>query len=294
MHIFLTGATGLIGSAVLRGLVDAGHEVTALVRCDAAVERLRSATVHPVLGDMTDGALVTSLAAQADGVIHTAATGDAGGADAERLLTDAVISGLGHRDAPFIRTGGLWVHGAGDAITEATPRSAPEIVAWREAIDLPALRAPGIRSVLIEPGVVYGRGQGIPNVLTRADAVGDGEPALPLLGDGSQHWGTVHVDDLADLYVLALQRASHGSTFIAVNGSRPTVREIAVAASRLRGYQGRVRAESAATTVARLGAFGEALLLSQRASAERARQRLGWMPGRRDLLDEIESGLYTD
>ncbi len=294
MRILLTGATGLIGSTVLRALLDAGHHVTALVRDRASAECVRNTSADTVIGDMTDARLVTALAERADGVVHTAATGDERSAEADRALTDAVIVGLGDRDACLVRTGGLWVHGSGDGITELTPRNAPPIVAWREEIDLLALRAPGIRSVLIEPGVVYGRGQGIPNIVTRAVPTDDAEPALPLLGDGRQHWGTVHVDDLADLYVLALARAPHGSTYLGVNGDNPTVQEIGVAASRLRGLGSRVRPESAAATVGRLGAFGEALLLDQRPTSTRARDELGWTPGRRTLVQEVESGSYTD
>lgn len=288
----MTGGTGYIGSAVLAALVEGGHDVVALVRSESSADAVRAAGAAPVLGDMRDRDLVAQLAGDADGAIHAAITNDETTADADRDLTEAVIAGLGERNAPFVRTGGIWVHGSGD-FDEQTPLDAPALVAWRVAIDASALAAPGIRSILIEPGVVYGHGKGIPNVITRAEPVGD-PPALPIVGDGTQHWGTVHVDDLARLYVAALERAEAGSVFLGVNGHNPTVREIGEAASRVRGLGGRVVAEGAEATVAKLGAFGEALLLDQRTTGAAARQALGWSPSSPTLIEEIEAGRYTD
>lgn len=293
MHVFLTGASGFIGSAVRESLVEAGHTVTALVRREEAAAEIRSEQVDPVIGDMGDYELVKSLASKAEGVIHTAATGDERSEVADRTATEAIIAGMGTSGSPLVRTGGVWVHGSGDGITENTPRNAPGIVSWREDIDLSALEAPGIRSVLIEPGIVFGHGQGIPNIITRAEAVGDEEPAVPLVGDGSQHWTTVHVEDLARLYMLALQEAPHGSVYLGVSGDNPTVRQIGEAASHARGLGGRVRPEEARESVGRLGPLGEALLLDQTATGQAAKD-LGWTPQRPGLLDEIATGSYTD
>ena len=293
MKILLTGATGYIGSAVRQALLAAGHEVIALVRTSEAAHSVSAPGVEPVIGDMRNTELVTSLAQRSAGAIHAAATGDQHSAAADRDLTNAVIVGLGERGAPFLRTGGIWVHGDGADITEDTPRSAPTIVAWREAIDLPALTAPGVRAVLVEPGIVYGHGKGIPNVVTRGDATKGPEPAVTILGTGDQHWATVHVDDLADLYIAALEKAKHGSVYLGVSGHNPTVRELGEAAARVRGMGGRVYAEGDAATIDRLKAFGEALLLDQQADGGRARSELAWTPTRPTLLEEIESGSYT-
>ncbi|WP_229069997.1 NAD-dependent epimerase/dehydratase family protein [Actinoplanes sp. DH11] len=286
MKILLTGATGYIGSAVRSALLSDGHAVTALVRTSDAAGRVSAAGLDPVIGDMRDADLVRELAGKSDAVIHTASPGDASSAAAEAAFADAVLAG---GPATFIRTGGVWVHGDGAAITEETPVAAPPLVAWRQEIDRRVLTTAGLRAVLIEPGIVYGHGSGIPGMVVGAAVTGD---ALTLIGDGTQHWTTVHVDDLARLYVAALDRAGHGEVFLGVSGVNPTTRELGEAASHRLGLGGRVVPEPAAATVERLGEFGRALLLDQQATGEKARRVLGWQPVRPSLVGEIAAGGY--
>ena len=291
MNVFLTGATGYIGSAVLSALVSAGHSVTALVRDEKKAEAVRRDGVTPVVADMRDRDVVRRLAGEADAVITTASPGDATSSAVETDFAEAVLEGL-RAGGTFVRTGGLWVHGSGDDITEDTPIDAPGLVAWRQKLDEHVLAAPGIRSLLVEPGVVYGRRGGIPNLVMSAEQTGDDPAALVLVGPGTQHWTTVHVDDLAELYVAVLEHGEPGSRFVGVSGQNPTTRELGEAASHRRGLEGRVVPEDAATTIERLGAFGEALLLDQQATGEKARRLLGWKPSRPSLLEEIASGGY--
>ncbi|MBU2668375.1 NAD-dependent epimerase/dehydratase family protein [Actinoplanes bogorensis] len=290
MNIFLTGATGYIGSRVLVALIDSGHSVTALVRDDHKASRVRDQGATAVIGDMRDRAAVGDLAAAADAVIATATPGDATSADADRDFVGAVLAGL-RPGATLLRTGGIWVHGPGADLTEQTPLAPPPLVAWREEIDNRALAAPGIRSLLIEPGIVYGYGQGIPALVFGGAQVGD-PAALQLVGPGPQHWATVHVDDLAELYVAALTTGDGGERFLAVGGDSPSVAELGELASRRLGLEGRVVAEAPADTVARLGGFGEALLMDQQASGEKARRELGWKPSRPTLLETFAAGEY--
>ena len=121
---------------------------------------------------------------------------------------------------------------------------------------------------------------------------GDAAP-LRLIGDGSQHWSTVHVDDLAALYVLALEHGTAGSVYIAASGANPTVRELGEVAAAAAGASG-VEAETVAQTEERLGAgLAEALLLDQQARGTKARIELGWEPNGPSLVDEIASGSYA-
>ncbi|GAA2861020.1 NAD-dependent epimerase [Actinoplanes cyaneus] len=290
MKVFLTGATGHIGSAVLPALISAGHSVTALVRSEEKAAAVRAAGGEAVVGDIQNLDLVRRLAAGTEAVIATASPGDATSSSVETAFAEAVLDGL-RPGATFLRTGGVWVHGSAPDITETTPRNAPALVAWREKLDLHVLAAPGIRSVLIEPGTVYGNGIGIPTVVFAGEQAGD-PAALRLVGPGTQHWTSVHVDDLAELYVAALEQAGSGSVFLGVSGDNPTARELGEAASRRLGLDGRVVPEDAAALVERLGGFGEALLLDQQATGEKARRELGWKPSRRSLLQEIADGAY--
>lgn len=290
MNIFLTGSTGYIGSRVLPALLATGHQVTALVRTREAAAKISQEGVTPVIGDMQDVSLVEQAALAGDAVIHTASPGDETSSAADAAFMEAALAGLGTRKAAFIRTGGIWVYGPGSNITEDGAYNSPAIVAWREELDQRFLKSPGVRAILVEPGIVYGYGGGIPNVVTGANITTSEPKALTLIGDGSQHWGTVHVEDLADLYIRALEHAPHGSRFLAVNGNNPTTRELGEAASRSMGLDGRVQPESPAETVARLGAFGEAILMDQLATGEKARRELGWEPTRPTLGDELAEG----
>ncbi|KUL34234.1 NAD-dependent epimerase/dehydratase family protein [Actinoplanes awajinensis] len=300
MNVFLTGATGYIGSALLPALISAGHTVTALVRDGAKAERVRGLGAVPVIGSIDDHDLVRRLAAGTDAVIATASPGDQSSSTVETAFADAVLDGL-RPGGTFVRTGGVWVHGSGAEITERTPRNAPDLVAWREALDTRVLSAPGIRSLLVEPGLVYGHGKGIITYVVGAEKTGGeqagaeqaGEPAaLRLVGPGTQHWTSVHVDDLAELYLATLTHGATGEVFLGVSGDNPTVRELGEAASHRLGLQGRVVPETPDALVDRLGGFGAALLLDQQATGEKARTVLGWKPSRPSLLEDIAGGGY--
>lgn len=287
MRVLLTGAAGYVGSAVLEALVAGGHEVLGLVRDPDRAGAVRERGGSPVVGDITDAARVRELAAGADGVVHLASPGDATSAEAEDTLVTAVLAALGGTDKPFVSTAGIWDHGSGGELTEASPFRAPRITAWRPEVTRRVLAAAGVRTAVISPALVYGRGGGLLPVITGGPRRGGDEQALTVLGDGEQHWATVHVDDLAALYVLVLEKAPAGTYLIGASGVNPTVREITVAASRAAGLGGRVEPEGPAGTVERLGLLGEALLLDQRASGAAARQ-LGWQPTHPTPLEHVE------
>ncbi|MFF1574302.1 NAD-dependent epimerase/dehydratase family protein [Leifsonia sp. NPDC058292] len=289
MSILLTGATGYIGSSVLPRLLDEGHSVTALVRDEAKAAAVAAAGATPVIGDATDGDLVAKLALDSDGVIHLAS-----GQEVDPVFIEAVFRGLEGSGKSFVHTGGIWSYGSNADITEDSPLAPPALTAWRGANEARVLAAEGFSTAVVVPSIVYGHGKGLANVIVDAPRGSGTAPALQLIGDGSQHWATVHVDDLAALYVLAFEYGTHGSVYIGASGVNPTVRDLATAAATAAGLEGRVEPVSVDDTRSRLGAdLADALLLDQQARGSRARIDLGWEPNGPALLDELAAG-YAD
>lgn len=245
MKVFLTGGTGFIGSAVLAELVGSGHEVVALARSEASAGKVEAAGARAVLGELTDGEVLAREASSADGMIHTASPGDATNAAVDTAVLDAVLPALAGSGKPYLQTAGTWIHGSGDDITEETPFDPPPIVAWRPAVveRVRAAANDGVRSVVISPANVYGYGKGIPTLLSNGPLAGGDEPAL-LYPGRDQHFSNVYVEDIATLYMLALSEAAPGSYYLGTSGENPSVRDVAVAASKTRGLDGRVEPEA--------------------------------------------------
>ncbi|MGN8050113.1 NAD(P)H-binding protein [Curtobacterium sp. 22159] len=279
MHVFLTGASGYIGSSVLRALVAHEHEVTAIVRTDAKAQAVRDAGGRALVGDVTDTDVVRRLAHEADAVVHTAS---AQGIDPD--FTTTVLEALHGTPKPFVHTSGIFTFGDSTDISEQSPIDPPALTAWRVPNEA-RVRASDVRTTIIAPGIVYGRGAGIPAMF-----VGDGEHEVRLVGDGSQRWTTVHIDDLGELYVLAVHRGEQDGYVVAASGDNPTVREIAEAGA----HGSPVVAESVDASRERLGtAYADALLLHQEASGAHARSAFGWNPARPSLVDDLADGSYV-
>jgi nucleoside-diphosphate-sugar epimerase len=291
MKVFLTGASGYIGSAVAERLRAAGHEVSGLARNDAAAEKLTRAGVRPVRGDFTDPESVADATRSAEGVISTATTYDA---SIDGPAVDAMLGVLAGSNRPFVYTSGIWSHGdtGGKVVDETSPPKPIALVAWRQAVEDRVLEAAGrgIRSVVIRPAIVYGRGGGILGGFVDS---GRKEGAARYVGTGKNRWPVVHVDDLADLYLLALESAPPGTLLLAVSGPSRTVAELAAAASRGAGTGGKTSGWPLEEAKQKLGPYADALVLDQQASGKRAEELLGWKPSRPDVLQDLERGSYS-
>ncbi|HEY4427168.1 MAG TPA: NAD-dependent epimerase/dehydratase family protein [Solirubrobacteraceae bacterium] len=291
MNVVLTGATGFIGSHVLTDLLEHGHQVTALIRNDAAAGLVAARGATPVVVDLHDRPAVAKLMRDADGAIHTASPGDATSAELDTAVVDAAIEAFEGTGKPYIHISGLWIYGSNSSISEDSPLDAPALVAWKEAIDDRVLGAEQMRGVVIVSGVAYGDGGGgIPGVLLASPRDETGQ--LIMLGTGRQHWATVHVADLADLFRRVLEDSSARGRYIISDGTSPTVAELTEAAAVAVGAPGAVPGSDDEAR-ARLGDyFAEVLLLDQGAVTARARSELGWHPSRPGLIEEFLRGSY--
>jgi nucleoside-diphosphate-sugar epimerase len=291
MRVFLTGATGYIGTAVAEHLRAAGHQVMGLARSDAAAGRLRAAGVEAVRGDFTDPAGVGATARAADGTISMATAYDLA---VDPPAVDAILHALEGSGKPFIYTSGIWSHGdtGGHVVDETTPPRPLPMVQWRQAVEDRVLAAAGrnIRTIVIRPAIVYGRSGGIPGGFVESAR---SEGAARMVGKGETRWPLVFVDDLADLYLRALEQAPPGTLLLGVSGPAVRVRDLATAASRGAGANGRVFAWPLDEARAELGEYADALALDQQASSERARKMLGWQPRGPDPLEDLERGSYV-
>lgn len=291
MNIALTGATGFIGSHVLTELINHGHTVTAAVRtgAEAAVVEAQGATAAVV--DLFDGLAVAKWLNDTDGAVHTASPGDATSAGLDTAVVEAAIEAFGANGKPFVYISGLWVYGNNTDITEQSPLQAPPMVAWKEPIQQRILGQAGMRGVVIVSSVAYGDGGGgIPGVLLGSPLNEAGD--LIMVGNGQQHWSSVHVADLADFFRRVLEDDRARGTYVVGNGLNPTVAELTEAAATALGATGAVSG-SESEARARFGDyFAEVLLLDQSTNAPRARAELGWEPTHPGLVEEFRSGSY--
>lgn len=285
MDVLLTGGTGYIGAVVLRQLLEAGHSVTAAVRSERAAEQVTAAGATAVQGSLTNRAWLVEQLRRVDGAIHTASPGDATSPAFDRAVIAAVVEAFDGTSKPYVHTSGLWIYGSGDALTEDGPLDPPPLTQWRPAVEAEVLNSDLVASIVV-PGVVYGHRGGLPNLIV--DAPRDGSGRTVLIGDGSQHWGVVHVDDVAALYLAVLGSGRALGRVLAVTDEKPTVRDLAEA----NGAD--AVAEPVERTRARLGeAFADALLLDQQFVLGRKGLELGWSPQGPTLIEDLERGSYA-
>ena len=169
-----------------------------------AARKLARLDAEAIHGDLRDTTAVREAARQSDAVIHLAMESSSAAVALDRALIDAVVAALQPSGKPFIYTSGIWVMGstAGQVADESTPVNHTPLVAWRPAHEQLVLHAAGVRGIVIRPAMVYGGSGGFLREFVLAPNT---QGAVRYIGSGENRWPFVHVDDLADLYVRALQ-----------------------------------------------------------------------------------------
>jgi nucleoside-diphosphate-sugar epimerase len=293
MKVVLTGATGFIGSHVLSELQQHGHEVKALVRDAPQADTLAERGATAAVVDLHDRAAVVGILRDADAAIHTASPGDATSADLDSAVVDAAIDAFAGTGKPYLHISGLWIYGNNLSVSEQSQIDSPPLVAWKEPIERRVLTASDMRGVVIVASTAYGDGAGgTPGLLLGSPR--DNAGNLIMLGNGQQHWSTVHVADLASFFRLVLEQDSARGRYVIGDGQNPTVAELSEAAAVAVGAPGAVPG-SDDEAKARLGDYlAEVVLLDQGTDAAKARSELAWAPSHPGLLEEFREGSYRN
>ena len=296
MHVFVTGATGWIGSAVVDELLDAGHEVTGLARSDDSAATLEKKGVRVHRGDLDDPESIRAGAAGADGVVHLANKHDwaepATSDRAERNAVEAMLDVLAGTDRPIIVANGLSGLVEGRPATEADPSPALGPGSDRGGSETLTLdhAERGVRSMVVRfAPSVHGAGDwGFVAFLT---AAAKERGVSGFIGDGTTTWSAVHRADAARLVRLGLEEAPAGSRLHAVAEEAVSTREIAEAIGHALGLPvASIAPEDAAEHFGFVGAF---FGMDMSASSARTRELLGWTPSGPALVEDIRAGAYA-
>lgn len=295
MKIFITGASGYIGGSVAAGLIAQGHDIVGLVRSPERAEQVCALGITPVLGTLDDHAVLTQSARQADAVVNAANAEDKG-------AVEALVAGLAGSGKPFLQTSGSSIvadlskgHGGGTVYDEDTPLTPLPGRASRVAVNHLALDAKNqnVRSIVIAPTLIYGRGHGVnPNSIQIPWLVNLAKEhgCAQHIGPGENIWSNVHIDDLVELYLLALEKAPTGSFYYAENGAN-SMREVCQVINDVYGYAGapQFMTVEEASKIWGEGAANYTMGSNSHVRAKRARTELGWAPHRPSLLDELRA-----
>ena len=291
MRIFLTGATGYIGSAVLDCLLRSGHHVTALVRDPEKAERMAMRGVKGVVGELTVPKRYAAAAEACDGIIHTAYEYSKRGPEVDRrAIENLLVIARGRVNGAtrpfFIYTSGIWVLGqTATPAAEDAPLDPAAHVAWRpehEKLVLEGGADGTVRTAVIRPGIVYGGSRGIIGDMLK-DA---GNGLIRVIGTGKNHWPCVYDRDLADLYVRVAANPDASGIFHANDEGDERVNDIAEALAHHAKTTADIRHVPLEEARAKLGEYADALALDQKVRSPRARA-LGWSPTLRSVAGNV-------
>ena len=294
MPVFVTGASGFIGSAVVPELLGAGHQVLGLVRSEAAAQALTAAGAQPHLGSLEDLDSLKRGAAASDGVIHLAFNHDmskfAENSEMERRAIEALGAALQGTGRPLLITSGVALLAPGRIATEEDTR--PNLPAFPRDPEQAALAlvSQGVRASVLRMSQIHNTvKQGLVTYLV---AVAREKGVSAYMGEGANLWSAAHVLDVAQLYRLALEKQEAGARYHAVGEEGVPMREIAEAIGR--GLKVPVVSLSPEEAGPHFGFVAAFAGLDMPASSAQTQERLGWHPTGPGLIADLEQMRYED
>lgn len=293
MNVFITGAAGFIGGSIATGLVNKGHQVTGLVRNAEQAAELKALGIEPVIGTLDDEALLIEQARKADGVINAASSDHRG-------AVEALLSGLRGTNKPFLHTSGSSIVGDASGGESSDniyyegqlPAATPDKAA-RVAVDDLVLAAAndGVRSAVLCNSLIYGHSLGVrrdsvqlPRLIKQARKSG----VVRHVGTGGNIWSNVHINDVVELYAVALENTPAG-TFYFVESGEASFRDMSNAIAEALGLgpaQDWPLKDAEAEWGYEMANYG--LGSNSRVRGKHARELLGWVPATTSVLDWIK------
>ncbi|MBV9119810.1 MAG: SDR family oxidoreductase [Chloroflexi bacterium] len=305
MRVFVTGASGWIGSALVAELINAGHQVLGLARSEASAAALEAAGAQVSRGTLDDLDVMRKAAAASDGVAHLAFRHDIafsgnfqGAADSDRRAVELFGETLAGSNRPFVIASGVLGLTPGRPATERDGHDlGPDVASYgngprvRQATAELALSfaSRGVRSSIVRLAPTV-HGEGDHGFMTTIVGIARARGVSGFLGDGSNRWPAVHRLDAARLFRLALEQAPAGSTLHGAADEGVQIRAVADAIGRNLGVP--VEAISAQDAGAHFGFLAGFFGLDSPASSEVTRELLGWEPAHPSLLDDLDQGHY--
>lgn len=294
MRVFVTGATGWVGSATVKDLIEAGHEVLGLSRSDEGAEALKATGAAVQRGTLEDLDSLKAGAAWADGVIHLAFNHDFSriveNSAAEKRAIAALGEVLAGSDRPLVATSGVALLSPGTVSDEATPaRVISDAFPRAPEAAVKALAEQGVRATVVRLApTVHGHGDHgfVPRLIAIAREKGE----AAYIGDGENRWSAVHRLDAARLYRLALEAGAEGGPFHAIAEEGIAFKQIAEVIARRLGVP--LVSKTPEEAQAHFGFFAGFAGIDCPASSARTRARLDWTPRQPGLLEDLDHPAY--
>jgi nucleoside-diphosphate-sugar epimerase len=289
MKVFVTGATGYLGSHIARTFRQAGYRVFGLTRNEKKADLLARQEIIPVIGNMQEPGSFFAHAIDSDILIHAAVDYENDSADLDKMTVQSLIASAksSNRTKVLIYTSGVWVHGdtGSQPANERTPVNPIRVVKWRPTIEDLVRQSTDVNGIVIRPGCVYGERGGLTALWFESATTSDD---FTVIGDGTNHWAMVHASDLAHAYLLTAESGLRNEIFNITDGAHSTVKEMTSTVADIAGYRNAIHYLPLDEARKTMGDFADALAIDQQIDISKARKMLNWKPRHTSFCHDVD------